>query len=180
MVDKVNGKAAAGEFLGKDLDFYTLTMEANLDIETTLPAAPTPVAAPGEEPDVADFDGPDDAAYIAAKAAWDADVAAYAAYEAAVVDHQEDVAAEMARAKAALVLREKVIETISLNGQPIILGNFNAVADTFVLKFAIEHRASWQDGETSLLAADAERGTLVGALAEIGIADAEVEKHKTL
>ncbi len=75
--NKVNGKAAAGEFLGRNLDFFTLTSvtaEADLGSQAVL---------------------------------------------------------------------DRVVEVISLNGQPIILGSVTTDSSNKILKFATEHTGAW-------------------------------------
>ncbi|RYD60678.1 MAG: hypothetical protein EOP83_18850 [Verrucomicrobiaceae bacterium] len=76
--NKINGKAFAGEFLGTNLQFYTLTTGVNIK---------------GETPE-----------------------------SQAVLD--------------------KVIEVISLNGQPVILGTPNGTGP-YTMMFANEHTNAW-------------------------------------
>ncbi len=73
MVDKVNGKAAAGEFLGSNLDFFIVGTTTDITVQATL---------------------------------------------------------------------EKVIETVSLNGQPVILAAPTG-SGPYTLKFATEHTGAW-------------------------------------
>lgn len=83
MVDKVNGRANAGEFLGRNLDFFVFTSPVNI----------LPLTASGD-----------------------------------------------ATSQAAL---DKLVEVISLRGQPIILGTPYADGDDYVVKFATEHSGAW-------------------------------------
>lgn len=77
MTEKVNGKAFAGEFLGKNLDFFIVT-------------STTDFTAGGNQ-----------------------------------------------------TLFDNVVETISLNGQPIILAAPTRASNVTTLKFAIEHTGAW-------------------------------------
>lgn len=43
---------------------------------------------------------------------------------------------------------DKLVEVISLNGQPIIMGAPVASGSNFVLKYAIEHTAAWANSAT--------------------------------
>lgn len=85
---KVNGKAFAGEFLGANLQFYTLTTAVDLR-----GATPTSQAN-----------------------------------------------------------LDKVIEVISLNGQPVLLGGVGGTGP-YVMVFAIEHTNAWGMDGTALVAA---------------------------
>lgn len=87
MVDKVNGRVGAGEFLGRNLDFFVFTSPVNI----------LPLAAGGN-----------------------------------------------ANSQAAL---DKLVEVVSLRGQPVILGTPYLDGSDYVVKFATEHTGAW-DGAT--------------------------------
>ncbi len=87
--NKVNGKSFAGEFLGGNLQFYTITTA--VDITGASPAS-----------------------------------------------------------QAAL---DKLVEVISLNGQPVIFGAAVSSNGSFTLHFANEHTNAWGSDATALVAA---------------------------
>lgn len=80
--NKVNGKSGAGEFVGRNMDFFVLTSTTNI---------------------LALADGD---------------------------------AASQARL-------DKLVEVISLRGQPVILGTPYQVSSDYVVKFATEHTGAW-------------------------------------
>lgn len=80
--NKVNGKSVAGEFVGRNLDFFVLTSTTNI-----LP-----------------------------------------------------LASGNAVTQAAL---DKLVEVVSLRGQPVILGTPYLSGSDYIVKFATEHTGSW-------------------------------------
>jgi hypothetical protein len=65
-------------------------------------------------------------------------------FSLAITGNLDIAAADAADAAAAKKLREKLIEVISLNGQPVILGSFaGTLASSPTLKFAVEHMDAW-------------------------------------
>jgi hypothetical protein len=60
----------------------------------------------------------------------------------------------------------KLVEIISLNGQPVILNNPTGSAGTYSLLFAIEHPGSWTAGTYSTLPTTT---TLVGSIQVNGV-----------
>jgi hypothetical protein len=50
-------------------------------------------------------------------------------------------------APASAAALDKLVEVISLNGQPIIMGAPVASGGNFVLKFAIEHTGAWSSAD---------------------------------
>lgn len=94
MVDKVNGKVSAGEFLGRNLDFFVFTGPVNILTSSTTGG------------------------------------------NAATTGN--------AVTQAAL---DKLVEVVSLRGQPVIMGApfFDAAAGPglYTVKFATEHNGAW-------------------------------------
>jgi hypothetical protein len=89
-INKVNGHAGAGEFLGRQLDYYLLTSPVNI----------LPLSNGGTS-----------------------------------------------TTQQAL---DKLVEVISINGQPVILGNpYSAGGGNYALAFAIEHTGSWGNTVTA-------------------------------
>lgn len=83
MVDKVNGHVAAGEALGRNLDFFIFSGPVNI----------LPTSAGGDATSQANLD--------------------------------------------------KLVEVISLRGQPVILGTPANNSGTYTVKFATEHTGAW-------------------------------------
>jgi hypothetical protein len=230
MVDKINGKAAEGEFLGKQLDFYSVAFTADLNVTAAngyatgaltltgvTTAAETIVIngvtitvvasdATGNQINAGSAD--DSAAALrtllngntafGVTAAGTAGVVeltarAYGVAGNAVTTTETLVngsfggatltggADELGRAAAANKRRERIIETISLNGQPIIIGAFsNSTDGAQTLKFAIEHSGSWQDSETVLVADKASASLDASLEAIAGVTDVTVTKTRAL
>lgn len=100
MVEKVNGRAAGGDFLGKDLEYFTLTTAVDI--------------RPG------------------------------------------------AVGSASQNALDKVVEVISLRGQPVLMGAVTG-SGPYVMRFALEHTAAW--GPNTLVA-----GAAVTSLVETLVA----------
>lgn len=90
MVTKVNGHAAAGEFLGRNLDFFVFTGPVNI--------------------------------LTASTTGGNASTTGNAATQAEL---------------------DKLVEVISTNGQPIIMGTPYWDAPNWTVKFATEHTGAW-------------------------------------
>jgi hypothetical protein len=79
-----------------------------------------------------------------------------------------DISGAAALSQAAL---DKLVEVISLNGQPVIMGAPVKSGSTYTLKFAVEHTGAWVDSaalvaaikaHAPMFAADATLAAVIG------------------
>ncbi len=94
MVDKVNGRVSAGEFLGRNMEFYTVVLDT-IDCRS--------IADGGDAASQAKLD--------------------------------------------------KIVEIVSMNGQPILMGAVGYASTDSTLRFAIEHKDAWADPARAVSAA---------------------------
>lgn len=92
MVDKVNGSVKAGEFLGRELDFFVFSGPVNILVKG---------------------------------------------------DSQGNGNSANTGTAATQTKLDKLVEVISLRGQPIIMGKPATDGTTYTLKFATEHTGAW-------------------------------------